>query len=120
MSGKNDDTPKVGAAPQLEWIQIRKDVEKNRGFAEMIPNPNVETASEKFKRKFGENPLVPIGCVATGTVLFLGLASFIRRNPKMSQKMMRARIFAQGFTVVALIAGIFKTAVDTGKEEGSG
>jgi hypothetical protein len=50
------------------------------------------------------------GCAATGLVLSFGLVSFYRRNTKMSQTMMRARIAAQGFTVFALVLGVFKAA----------
>jgi hypothetical protein len=40
----------------------------------------------------------------------MGLTSFANRNTRMSQVMMRARIVAQGATVVALILGVFKAA----------
>lgn len=38
----------------LDWIQLRR---------EMGPAHHVETSKEKFVRKFGENPFVPIGII---------------------------------------------------------
>lgn len=37
---------------QLDWLELRNDMNQV-----IVP----ETFSEKFKRKFNENPLVPIG-----------------------------------------------------------
>lgn len=47
-----------------------------------------------------------IGCVATVGALGYGLFSFLRGNAKMQQSMMRARVLAQGSTVLAVIAGL--------------
>lgn len=44
----------AASQPELEWIQMKKDFD-----AERIDG--VETAREKFMRKFKQNPLVPIG-----------------------------------------------------------
>lgn len=46
------------------------------------------------------------GCVLTVGALSYGLFSFIRGNAKMQQQMMRARVLAQGSTVIAIIAGL--------------
>lgn len=40
--------------PELEWIQMKKDFDSARILQE-------EGGIAKFKRKFKENPLVPIG-----------------------------------------------------------
>lgn len=45
---------KVNDQPELEWIQMKKDFDMERLQAE-------EGGIAKFKRKFKENPLVPIG-----------------------------------------------------------
>lgn len=37
----------------FNWVQTRKEVD--------LTEFNVESTSDKFKRKFKENPLVPIG-----------------------------------------------------------
>ncbi|XP_049280105.1 HIG1 domain family member 2A, mitochondrial [Anopheles funestus] len=84
---------------ELDWIQMRKD------FAGV----HAETTKEKMVRKINENPLVPIGCAATLTALGFGLWNFRQGRSQMSQYMMRARILAQGFTVLALIIGVGMT-----------
>ncbi|XP_058505798.1 HIG1 domain family member 2A, mitochondrial [Solea solea] len=78
-------------------------------------NPFQHSANESFKekcmRKAKENPFVPIGCLATAGVLMYGLRAFQQGNTKGSQLLMRGRIAAQGFTVVALVVGVLATAV---------
>ncbi|XP_070541440.1 HIG1 domain family member 2A, mitochondrial-like [Ptychodera flava] len=69
-----------------------------------------EGFKEKFMRKFKENPFVPVGMITTAVVLSMGLAQFRRGDRRKSQTMMRMRIGAQGFTVMALIMGIVVTA----------
>ncbi|XP_041979752.1 HIG1 domain family member 2A [Aricia agestis] len=86
----------------LDWIQLREEMGKSQA----------ETQSDKFARKFKENPFVPIGCLATVGALSYGLWCFRRGKSKMSQTMMRLRIVAQGFTVVALVSGV---VITTGK-----
>ncbi|XP_052865438.1 HIG1 domain family member 2A, mitochondrial [Anopheles cruzii] len=80
---------------ELDWIQVRQE----------LPDFHAETPKEKMARKLKENPLVPVGCAATLMALGFGLWNFRRGRSTMSQYMMRARILAQGFTVVALIMG---------------
>lgn len=65
-----------------------------------------ETFAEKFKRKTKENPVVPFGLALTTFALTYGLVQLKTGNTKMSQKMMRMRIAAQGFTVFALMGGV--------------
>ncbi|XP_005175080.1 HIG1 domain family member 2A, mitochondrial [Musca domestica] len=84
---------------ELDWIQMR--IESGPVFP--------ESTKEKMMRKIKENPLVPIGCIATACALGYGLYNFRTGNRRMSQMMMRARIAAQGFTVVALITGVVMT-----------
>lgn len=111
-------------AETLDWIQLRDDI-----GAESLKNE--ETFKEKFNRKFSENPFVPIGCGLTSFALLYGLWSFrqgyikylsrvfkiasnsicFHRRPKMSQNMMRLRIGAQGFTIVALMVGVGVSAM---------
>ncbi|KAB0794730.1 hypothetical protein PPYR_11569 [Photinus pyralis] len=87
--------------PELEWIKLSDDLDKMA---------QAETMQAKMKRKMKENPLVPIGCLATVAALCYGLWSFKQGRPQMSQKMMRMRIAAQGFTIVAFIVGLGLTA----------
>ncbi|EDV99677.1 HIG1 domain family member 2A, mitochondrial [Drosophila grimshawi] len=91
------------SAEDLDWIQLRQD---------LGPVVEIETTKERLVRKIKENPLVPIGCLATTAALSAGLYNFRTGNRKMSQLMMRTRIAAQGFTVVALIVGVAMTYGD--------
>jgi len=70
-----------------------------------------ETFKEKFMRKTKENPFVPIGCLGTAGALMWGLRAFNQGKTRQSQLMMRGRIVAQGFTVVAIIVGVLSSAL---------
>ncbi|XP_065556281.1 HIG1 domain family member 2A, mitochondrial-like [Artemia franciscana] len=87
---------------ELEWIRVREEV--GLGPADALHN---ETFKEKMKRKFSENPFIPIGAALTIAALGRGLWHMQTGNAKKSQVMMRGRILAQGFTVLALVAGVF-------------
>ncbi|EDV22925.1 uncharacterized protein TRIADDRAFT_17859, partial [Trichoplax adhaerens] len=65
-----------------------------------------ETPFQKLLRKFKENPFVPLGMLATTVALSYGLVNFRRGDQKMSQMMMRARVGAQGATILAVIGGL--------------
>ncbi|KFO34103.1 HIG1 domain family member 2A, mitochondrial [Fukomys damarensis] len=67
---------------------------------------NAEGFREKFLRKIRENPVVPIGCLGTAAALTYGIYCFHRGHSQRSQLMMRTRIAAQGFTVVAILFGL--------------
>jgi len=45
------------------------------------------------------------GALATTTALIVGVISFYRGKERMQQYMMRARVGAQAFTIVSMIAG---------------
>eukprot|EP00793_Prasinoderma_coloniale_P005455 PRCOL_00004863-RA len=55
-----------------------------------------------FATKPRRNPLVPLGALVTTAVLCTGLYAFKTNNVKLSQKMMRMRVIAQGATVVVM------------------
>ncbi|XP_023151604.1 HIG1 domain family member 2A, mitochondrial [Amphiprion ocellaris] len=76
-----------------------------------LPKVRDETFKEKFMRKTKENPFVPIGCLGTAGALIYGLRAFHQGKTRQSQLLMRGRIFAQGFTVVAIIVGVLSTAL---------
>ncbi|XP_031842485.1 HIG1 domain family member 2A, mitochondrial [Nomia melanderi] len=80
----------------LEWIRQVRD-----GLYTNVP----ETFLEKAKRKTKENPLVPIGTLATISALSYGLYSFSKGDRVMSQYMMRARVGAQAFTICCMVGG---------------
>ena len=82
-------------------IEVGRDGERR-----YVDNMYKETTGEKFKRKFAMEPMIPLGCVATVGILVAGLANFRKGgSASTSQKMMRFRVIAQGFTVAAFVAG---------------
>lgn len=71
-----------------------------------LPPPKSQSSSTfmtKFKRLWLEQPLVPIGLITTIGFLVAGLTSMRAGNKIRSQMMMRGRILAQGFTLVAML-----------------
>ncbi|XP_048398924.2 HIG1 domain family member 2A, mitochondrial [Stegostoma tigrinum] len=76
-----------------------------------LPKLKEEGFQEKFIRKTKENPFVPIGMLGTAGALTYGLIAFKRGKTRQSQLLMRARIFAQGFTVAAILVGVVATAL---------
>ncbi|XP_073997974.1 HIG1 domain family member 2A, mitochondrial [Rhodnius prolixus] len=89
----------------FDWLQIKKEI------GSTADTENTESGQEKLWRKVKENPFVPIGALVTVGCLSFGLYSFRKGERRMSQMMMRARIVAQGFTVLALVGGITMAAM---------
>lgn len=54
---------------------------------------------------------------ATVAALGLGVLNFKRGNQRQQQIMMRARVFAQGGTVIALVSGLYLAATREKKEK---
>lgn len=72
----------------------------------MSPNPNEpEKVLDKAIRKFTDEPFVPIGAFITTLFLGYGLKAFHTGQPVKAQQLMRGRVLAQGFTVLAMLAG---------------
>lgn len=74
------------------------------------PNPSnrefyEESRWEKLFRKIKEEPLIPLGCALT-TAALIGASRSIRAGDReRTNRMFRARVYAQGFTIVAMVAG---------------
>ncbi len=51
-------------------------------------------------------PWIPAGCLITVAALATGLSGFINGNKALMQQSMRARVVAQGVTVVSMLAGV--------------
>jgi len=64
-----------------------------------------ETYQEKAWRKFKQQPLVPIGAVATTFALLMAGSKLRKRDSKSMNYWLRARVITQGLTIVALVAG---------------
>ncbi|KAI5467586.1 altered inheritance of mitochondria protein 31, mitochondrial [Mariannaea sp. PMI_226] len=64
-----------------------------------------ERPSHKILRKIKEEPLIPLGIGLT-TLAFINAYRALRRgDSKQANRMFRARVAAQGFTVIAMVAG---------------
>ncbi|KAI1407598.1 altered inheritance of mitochondria protein 31, mitochondrial [Hypoxylon sp. FL1857] len=64
-----------------------------------------ETASQKLGRKLREEPLIPLGAILTTLALYNAWRAMRRGDHAQVQRMFRARIGAQAFTVMAMVAG---------------
>ena len=71
---------------------------------------------QKFARKLIREPLIPIGCTLT-VAAFLSATRAIRKGDHhQAQRMFRARVLAQGFTILAIVGGGIYLADDRKKE----
>ncbi|MCJ1412199.1 Respiratory supercomplex factor 1, mitochondrial [Ptychographa xylographoides] len=76
-----------------------------------------ENRWQKFSRRLKEEPLIPLGCVLTCWAL-LGASRSIRRGDHTTtNRMFRARIYAQGFTLLCIVAGSYYYAEDREKRK---
>ncbi|KAL6655928.1 hypothetical protein ACP70R_006754 [Stipagrostis hirtigluma subsp. patula] len=86
-------------------------MEKSNGAsASPPPPPPPPLHMEEFPfagKKPVKNPFVPIGALVTAGVLTAGLISFRYGNSQLGQKLMRARVVAQGATVALMIGSAY-------------
>ncbi|KAL9615751.1 MAG: hypothetical protein Q9160_009286 [Pyrenula sp. 1 TL-2023] len=61
----------------------------------------------KLGRRLREEPLIPMGCAAACFALYQASKSIRAGDHDRTNRMFRARIYAQGFTLVAILAGSF-------------
>ncbi|KAI0845481.1 hypoxia induced protein conserved region-domain-containing protein [Daldinia vernicosa] len=64
-----------------------------------------ETGFQKVGRKLREEPLIPLGTLLTTFALYNAWRAMRRGDHAQVQRMFRARIGAQAFTVMAMVAG---------------
>ncbi|KFY70004.1 hypothetical protein V499_09554 [Pseudogymnoascus sp. VKM F-103] len=64
-----------------------------------------ENRWQKLTRRLKEEPLVPLGCALTCWALYHASKSIRSGDQQRTNRMFRARIYAQGFTIVAMVAG---------------
>ncbi|KAG6800780.1 HIG1 domain family member 2A, mitochondrial [Apis mellifera caucasica] len=81
---------------ELDWIRVQ---------TKLNDDYKIESLKERMIRKVKENPIIPFGILATTSALSYGLYSFYMGNTKMSQLMMRTRVGAQSFTLLAILGG---------------
>ncbi|ESZ97276.1 putative Altered inheritance of mitochondria protein 31, mitochondrial [Sclerotinia borealis F-4128] len=70
-----------------------------------------ENRWQKLTRRFKEEPLIPLGkssrlcCILTTMALFGASRAIRSGDHNRTQRMFRARIYAQGFTLLSMVAG---------------
>ncbi|OCK79832.1 altered inheritance of mitochondria protein 31, mitochondrial [Lepidopterella palustris CBS 459.81] len=64
-----------------------------------------ENRMQKLTRRLREEPLIPLGCLLTVFALVGATRSIRQGNHQKTNVMFRRRIYAQGFTLVAMVAG---------------
>lgn len=64
-----------------------------------------ESRFQKLKRRLVEEPLIPLGCALTCWALYEATRSMKAGDHHRTNRMFRRRIYAQGFTLLAMIAG---------------
>ncbi|KAJ6442675.1 mitochondrial hypoxia responsive domain-containing protein [Purpureocillium lavendulum] len=64
-----------------------------------------ERPAQKIVRKIKEEPLVPLGIGLTVFAFVNAYRALRRGDSRQANKMFRARVAAQGFTVIAMVAG---------------
>jgi len=71
------------------------------------PPPEFEPFMDKVIRKTQQDPLVPIGALVTTIFLLKGFGAFQKGDKQRAQTLMRGRVVAQAFTVIAMGFGAF-------------
>ncbi|KAH8816408.1 hypoxia induced protein conserved region-domain-containing protein [Xylogone sp. PMI_703] len=64
-----------------------------------------ENRWQKLTRRLKEEPLIPLGCALTCWALIGATRSIRAGDHNRTNRMFRARIYAQGFTLLAMVAG---------------
>ncbi len=76
-----------------------------------------EKALQKVFRRLKEEPLIPIGCLLTVAAFTNAWRATRRGDHAQVQRMFRARVAAQAFTVIAMVAGGMYFAEDRNKQK---
>ena len=87
-----------------------KRISSSRGFYE-------ENRWQKFTRRLKEEPLIPIGTALTCYALFGATRSIRAGDHHTTNRMFRARIYAQAFTLAAMVAGSYYYQADRSKRK---
>jgi hypothetical protein len=64
-----------------------------------------ESRWQKLRRRIVEEPLIPLGCGLTVWALYEATKSMKSGDHAKTNRMFRRRIYAQGFTLLAMVAG---------------
>ncbi|CAK7237210.1 Respiratory supercomplex factor 1, mitochondrial [Sporothrix curviconia] len=74
------------------------------------------TPLQKFAKKLIKEPLIPIGCTLTVAAFISATRAIRKGDHHQAQRMFRARVLAQGFTILAIVGGGIYLADDRKKE----
>lgn len=99
----------------FDWGKLEEEMGKDRHTGTAL---QPETSYDKLLRKMKEEPFIPFGMGATTLILVGGVVSFGLKRTKLSQQLMRARVVAQGATLVAVVVASF-SAIKARKNESS-
>ncbi|KAF8558603.1 hypothetical protein OG21DRAFT_1504005 [Imleria badia] len=75
---------------------------------------STESYGERALRKFKEEPLVPIGTLATVGAFTMAVIKLRRRDSRSLNQWMRMRVAAQAFTIAAVCAYCWSPRKETG------
>ncbi|EIW79741.1 hypothetical protein CONPUDRAFT_16626, partial [Coniophora puteana RWD-64-598 SS2] len=75
-----------------------------------------ETYSDKAYRKFKENPLVPVGALATCGALIMATVKMRKGDSRSFNHWLRARVAAQALTVAFVCAGAWSLSKERDPE----
>lgn len=76
-----------------------------------------ENRWQKFSRRLKEEPIIPLGCALTCYALIQATKSIRAGDHVRTNRMFRARIYAQGFTLLAMVAGSMYYSTDRKKRK---
>ena len=79
--------------------------------------PHTRARSDSAPAPSAPPPLALVGALTTCGVLCVGFGAFINGNKALAQNMMRARVAAQGLTVLAMVAAAGGTLFPKREEE---
>ncbi|RPA97411.1 hypothetical protein L873DRAFT_1135780 [Choiromyces venosus 120613-1] len=77
-----------------------------------------ESRFTKLTRRLKEEPLIPLGCLITAYALYQSTRAIRAGDKARTNRMFRARIYGQAFTVAAMCAGSFYWAKDRDVRKG--
>lgn len=100
----------MGKEKETNVLEVKKEDKKEElkflGPPPEMMTKNVPSVTRKsLWEKVAENPFVPFGVCVTVFALGNGLRQLVKRDVYAQQRMMRLRVGAQGFTVLAVIGG---------------
>jgi hypothetical protein len=93
-------------------VRVRPQEDYDSATTPSFPVDYADGGTAEKNRKLTKNPLVPISAAATAAILAGGLFQFKRGNSLWSQRLMRARVVAQGATLALLAGSVYAVQAD--------